>query len=229
MDRSRVSPKFTALMAMKGHSERVPGKNVRELAGRPLFHWMMDALRGSRYISEILINTDSDRIGHEAETTFGATYVRRPTHLLGDMVGMNPLIEHDMAQTTNDLFIQTHATNPLITSSTVDAAIERFLAPGAHDSLFTVNTFHSRFYWDDGRAVNHDPAEMLRTQDLPPIYEENSCLYAFSRQSFTMLGRRIGQRPLLFATPPLESVDIDEEHQFALAELLMRRRVSTGS
>jgi N-acylneuraminate cytidylyltransferase len=223
-----VTPTFTALMAMKGHSERVPGKNVRPLGGRPLFHWMLDALRGSNHIGEILINTDSDRIGLEAESQFGATYVRRPEHLLGDMVGMNPLIEHDLTQTQNHHFVQTHSTNPLITSATVDAAIERFLEPGDHDSLFTVNPFHARFYWHDGRAVNHDPSEMLRTQDLPPLYEENSCLYVFTRQSFAKHGLRIGERPVLFPTPPLESVDIDEEYQFQLAELLMKRRTGAA-
>lgn len=223
-----MTPKFTALMAMKGHSERVPGKNIRPLAGRPLFHWMMDALRGSRHVGEILINSDSDQIGREAETLFGATYVRRPKHLLGDMVGMNPLIEYDMSQTTSGWFIQTHATNPLLTSATIDAAIDRFLEAGTHDSLFAVNTFHSRFYTANGVALNHDPAVMLRTQDLPPLYEENSCLYAFSRASFALDGRRIGRRPLLFPTPPLESVDIDEEFQFRLADLLMQMRLGPG-
>lgn len=221
------TPRFTALMAMKGHSERVPGKNVRPLAGRPLFHWMMEALKGSKYVGEILINTDSDRIGLEAESLFGARYVRRPEHLLGDMVGMNPLIEHDLTQTTNTYFLQTHSTNPLLTSSTIDAAIERFLEPGPHDSLFAVNTFHSRFFWHDGRAVNHDPAVMLRTQDLPPLYEENSCLYLFTRASFAKQGRRIGAQPIMFPTPPLESVDIDEEYQFSLASLLMEHRLRT--
>jgi len=223
------TPRFTALMAMKGHSERVPGKNVRPLAGRPLFHWMMESLRGSNYIDEILINTDSDRIGLEAESLFGARYVRRPSHLLGDFVGMNPLIEHDLTQTDNRLFLQTHSTNPLLTSATIDEAILKFLDAGAHDSLFSVNTFHSRFYRHDGTALNHDPAVMLRTQDLAPLYEENSCLYLFSRESFAKQGRRIGERPLLFPTPPLESVDIDEEYQFELASLLMQRRIADNS
>ena len=60
-------PPVVALMPMKGHSERVKGKNVRPLCGRPMFHWMMDALRGSHYITRILINSDADHIGLEAE------------------------------------------------------------------------------------------------------------------------------------------------------------------
>jgi len=221
-----VTPKITAMMPMKAHSERVPGKNIRPLAGRPLFHWMMDALRGSKYIGEILINTDSEEIGREAERLFGARYVRRPEHLLGDHVSMTPLIEHDLSQCDATVMLQTHSTNPLITSATVDRVVERYFAEGDHDSVFTVNTFRSRFYWEDGRPLNHDLAVMLRTQDLPPLYEENSCLYVFSRDSFKRCGRRIGDRPALVPTDPLESVDIDEEHHFRIAEALMRDRLA---
>ena len=91
--------KITAMMPMKGHSERVPGKNIRPLAGRPLFHWMMEALRGSKYIGEILVNTDSEAIGREAERLFGARYLPRPDHLLGDRVSMTDPV----AGTTPDM------------------------------------------------------------------------------------------------------------------------------
>jgi len=219
-------PKITAMMPMKGHSERVPGKNIRPLAGRPLFHWMMEALRGSKYVGEILVNTDSDQIGLDAERTFGARYIRRPEHLLGDRVSMTPLIEYDFTQCDATVMLQTHSTNPLITSATVDRVIERYFEAGDHDSVFTVNTFHSRFYWADGRPLNHDLSVMLPTQDLPPVYEENSCLYVFSRESFAAAGRRIGHRPVLVPTDPLEAVDIDEEWQFTMAESLMQRRIA---
>jgi CMP-N-acetylneuraminic acid synthetase len=223
-----VIPKITAMMPMKAHSERVPGKNIRPLAGRPLYHWMMDALRGSKYIDEILVNTDSETIGREAERLFGARYIPRPAHLLGDHVSMTPLIEYDLSQCDATVMLQTHSTNPLITTATVDRVIERYFSPGDHDSVFTVNTFHSRFYWDDGRPVNHDLNVMLRTQDLPPLYEENSCLYVFSRDSFAKAGRRVGISPVLEPTDPLESVDIDEEHQFKVADILMRERLAAS-
>ena len=73
----------------------------------------------------------------------------------------------------------------------------------------------------DGSALNHDPKVLLRTQDLPPIYEENSNLYLFTAEQIAG-GRRMGDRPILFEIDPLEAVDIDEEPDFVLAEALDR-------
>lgn len=219
-------PPVTALMPMKAHSERVPGKNVRPLCGRPLFHWMMDSLRSSRYITRIVVNSDSHDIGHEA-ARLGAVYIQRPAHLLGDMVRANPLIAWDINQTAGEYYyLQTHSTNPLLRAETIDRAIERFFESGDHDSLFSVNEFQTRFYWPDGRPINHSLDRDIRSQDLPPIYEENSCLYIFSRATFAEHGRRIGTRPILFPIDPFEAVDIDEEYQFEIAEALMSQRLA---
>ncbi|MGH8587266.1 MAG: acylneuraminate cytidylyltransferase family protein, partial [Gammaproteobacteria bacterium] len=83
-----------------------------------------------------------------------------------------------------------------------------------------------RLYRGDGSAVNHDPQNLLRTQDLEPWFEENSCLYLFSAEGFARTGARIGDRPLLFETPRLESVDIDEPDDWRLAELLAASRAT---
>jgi N-acylneuraminate cytidylyltransferase len=114
----------------------------------------------------------------------------------------------------------------MVTTATIDRAIEAFFAQRGHDSLFTVTPLHTRFYWPDGRAVNHDPEVLLRTQDLPPMYEENSCLYLFSREVFARRGHRLGSRPMMFPMDRYEAVDIDEEFDFAVAEALMRQRLA---
>jgi len=92
-----------------------------------------------------------------------------------------------------------------------------------HDSLFTVNKVQTRFYREDGSAVNHDPARLLRTQDLEPWFEENSCLYYFSRESFKKTRARIGKNPIMMETPPLESLDIDEPHDWEMVSALAHR------
>jgi len=89
-----------------------------------------------------------------------------------------------------------------------------------HDSLFGVAEHYSRFHDAAGRVINHDPEVLIRTQDLPPLCEENSCVYVFTKESFAKHGRRIGETPLMFATPAVQSIDIDDEFQFRLAELL---------
>ena len=68
--------------------------------------------------------------------------------------------------------------------------------------------------------MNHDPEVLLPTQALAPVFEENSCLYVFTKESFGKKQRRIGLKPLMFPTPLIESTDIDDEFTFRLAELL---------
>jgi N-acylneuraminate cytidylyltransferase len=226
---THVEPLATALVPMKAHSERVPNKNVRDFAGRPLYHWIMDALRSAECIAEIVVNTDSERIADEAARDFGATVLWRPDHLLGDMVGIQPLIEWDLQHTDAALYLQTHSTNPLLRPQTIDQAVRTFAAHEMHDSLFTVTELYTRLYWADGRPVNHDPDHMLRTQDLEPILEENSCVYVFPRTTFEQRGHRLGARPLMLPMDPLDAVDIDEPHDFEIAEAIMRLRLGEGT
>jgi len=216
------SRKVIALLPIKDNSERVPGKNFRDFAGRPLYQHIVDALDRTYAVDEIVIDTDSPRVMLEApKLSLKVKVFERPANLCGDMVSTNLLFAHDLAHVDGDLFIQTHATNPLLRSETVARALAAFIEnEGEYDSLFSVNAYHSRFYRADGTAVNHDPETLIRTQDLPPLYEENSCLYVFTRESFAKRGRRIGEKPMMFPTPATESVDIDDEFAFRLAELL---------
>jgi CMP-N-acetylneuraminic acid synthetase len=91
-----------------------------------------------------------------------------------------------------------------------------------HDSLFTVNKFQTRFYRADGSPVNHDPNNLIRTQDLEPWFEENSNLYIFSKASFEATNARIGKRPILFETPRIESADIDDQEGWDIAETMAK-------
>lgn len=209
---------------MKGHSERVPGKNIRPLYGRPLFHWVMNSLSRSQYICEVIINTDSPEIAEDAERSFGATIHMRPEWLRGDKVGASPLIDYDIQNSSGDFFLQTHSTNPLLSAETIDKAIEEFFSQSVHDALFSVTPVKTRMYWPDGRGINHDPHRLIRTQDLEPIYEENSCLYIFSRRSFEEAGNRLGSNPMMFEMDRYEAVDIDYEYDFTFAEALVSRR-----
>lgn len=218
-------PQLTALVPMKHHSERVSGKNYRPFCGKPLFHWVLTALNESKHVGPIIVNTDSERIADEV-IKFGAIVLERPEHLRGDMITIEPLIKWDLAHSSGEYYLQTHSTNPLLTPDTLDRAVEQFFSHPENDSLFSVTPMRTRFYWPDGRPVNHDPKHLTRTQDLPPIYEENSCIYVFSRSAFEKTGHRTGERPLMFEMHSLEAVDIDDEQDFEIAELTMRARLA---
>ena len=91
--------------------------------------------------------------------------------------------------------------------------------------MFSVNRFQSRFYGPDGRPFNHDPANLRRTQDLEPWFEENSNLYLFTADSFKATRARIGRHPLMFETPRIESLDIDDQEGWDIAETIARQRL----
>ena len=146
-------PKIIALVPMKGHSERVPNKNIRSLAGRPVFHWVLESLSKSKYVSEVVINTDSEEIAKSAQDNFKVTILKRPEFLLGDMVSIQPLIEYDLSKTDGEYYLQTHSTNPLLTTKTIDNAIEAFFKQNEHDALFTVTPVKTRFYWPNGKGI----------------------------------------------------------------------------
>jgi CMP-N-acetylneuraminic acid synthetase len=217
-----------ALLPVKGHSERVPGKNLRPLAGRPLYHWILDTLLSVPSIATVVVDTDSEAIADDAASSFPSVAVRqRPDDLLGDEVPMHHIVARFVAEHPDgEVFLQTHATNPLLTSATIAKAIDAFMGDGDHDSLMSVTEWQTRFYDHRGDPVNHDPEVLLRTQDLDPIYEENSNIYIAPREVISRTGRRVGANPMLFPMERLESIDIDEEIDFVIAECLMHWRES---
>lgn len=217
--------RIAALVPMRHTSERVPGKNYRVMAGRPLYHHVVQALLDSGVVDDILIDTDSDLIADDAATHFpGVRVVPRPAHLLGGETPMNDVLLHDVSLVEADLYLQTHSTNPLLRPATVRAAVAALGAAPEHDTLFSVTALQTRLWWPDGTAVNHDPAVLLRTQDLPPVLEENSNLYLFPGEVLRERGNRIGARPLLFPIDRVEAWDIDEEVDWDVAEALMARQ-----
>jgi CMP-N-acetylneuraminic acid synthetase len=138
---------------------------------------------------------------------------------------MNHVLQHDVRQIDSRFYLQTHSTNPLLKAETVSEAIERFeLEFPEKDSLFGVTRLQTRLWTPEGKPINHKPDELLRTQDLPPVYEENSCLYLFERDSFVKRRNRIGKMPSLFEVPAEEAYDIDEELDFNMVDCLVRAR-----
>ncbi|NTV37129.1 MAG: acylneuraminate cytidylyltransferase family protein, partial [Anaerolineaceae bacterium] len=187
--------KIVALVPMRHHSQRVPGKNYRMLAGKPLFHHILDTLLAVPAISQVVVDTDSPEIIAGVRQYFpGVIVLDRPEHLRADTISMNEILLYDTGQVPADLYLQTHSTNPLLRPQTVAAAIAKFLEVyPANDSLFTVTRLQTRLYDQFGRALNHDPAVLLQTQDLPPVYEENSCAYLFTRQNLEQRRNRLGE------------------------------------
>ena len=216
-----------ALLPMKAHSERVSGKNFKNLAGKPLFRWILDALLAVDEIDQVVINTDArDILADNGLIDSDRILIRdRRPEICGDFVSMNLIIEDDLAATNANQYIMTHTTNPLLSSASIGRALAQYQdakAEGLADSLFGVTKFQTRFYKGDGSPINHDPNNLIRTQDLEPWYEENSCIYVFDKASFAATNARIGEKPILFEIPKLEAIDIDEKEDWFLANVVAK-------
>ncbi len=213
-----------AFVPMRHHSVRVAEKNFRLMNGKPLYHYIMETLLAVPEIDQVVVDTDSPVVIEGLAKDFPTVKtLLRPEHLRADDVPMNEILMHDTAQIKADWYLQTHSTNPLLKASTVSAALQALQTRSyMYDSLFSVTEVKKR-YWDQlGRPINHNQNILLRTQDLPPIYEENSCLYVFTREVLEKKHTRIGDRPMLFPIDPREAQDIDDMYEFKLTEMMMK-------
>jgi CMP-N-acetylneuraminic acid synthetase len=205
--------KIAAIVPMRHSSERVKGKNYRDFAGKPLYHRVIDSLLACDAISEVVIDTDSPTILEDAAKHYPTVkLLERPEHLRAGEIPMNDVLLNTIGQLEADFFLQTHSTNPLLSADSVKRGVDLFLKNyPIYDSLFTVTRLQTRLWDPLSRAVNHNPNILLRTQDLPPIYEENSCLYIFSEDILKRKHNRIGDRPFMLEIPAEEAQDIDVE------------------
>lgn len=225
---SHSSPRIVALVPMRHHSERVPGKNYRLFAGRPLYRHIVSNLLICPLIAEVVIDTDSEIIMEDASKEFPRVrLIQRPEYLRAGTVPMNDVLLYDVSKVEADYYLQTHSTNPLLRTETISKSIRFFLENASmHDSLFSVTKIQVRLWDSIARPINHNPTILLRTQDLPPVFEENSNLYIFTRSTLETRQNRIGERPLMFEIDRVEAWDIDVELDFTIAEFLHSKYLS---
>ena len=225
-----MQPKVVAIVPMRHLSERVPGKNYRMFAGEPLYRRILTTLMSCREVEAVMIDTDSDTIMQDAARAFPSVILyRRPDHLRGGMTSMNDVLLNSVAQIHADYYLQTHSTNPLLRSASLSGAIKAFTTQlSEHDSLFSVTRLQTRLWNSKAEPLNHDPSVLLRTQDLEAVFEENSCIYLFSRASLEKYKNRIGARPMMFEIDKLEAHDIDDEQDFTLTEALFKQLPAQG-
>ncbi|MEY4718214.1 MAG: hypothetical protein RL563_832 [Pseudomonadota bacterium] len=220
-------PSIVALLPMKANSVRVKGKNFRDFCGKPLFRWILDTLLAVEEIDQIVINTDARHILAEngLVDTDRITIRERKAEICGDNVSMNLVLADDVANVPADLYLMTHTTNPLMSAETIRKAIAAFReaqTEGMADSLFTVDKVQTRFYRADGSPVNHNPDNLIPTQEMEPWFEENSNLYIFTADSFAKTKARIGKQPIMYEGPFFESVDIDTAADWDFAVVAAR-------
>lgn len=215
---------ITALIPIKRNSQRIPNKNFLEINSKPLFYWIIDSLLNSEFVDEIVINYDDDYTLQEVSKYFDSIkFCKRPDKLLGDDISMNKIIESSLKDCTNETIIQVHTTSPLLKTKTIDKAIKFHL--DKKQDIFSVNKLYERFYDKDLRAINHDINTLVQTQDLEPLYVENSAFYIFTKENFRQNNNRINDKSDIFEVIFPENIDIDNFEDFELARIFLEKNI----
>jgi N-acylneuraminate cytidylyltransferase len=225
------SPRVLAVIPARAGSKGIPGKNLREVAGRSLVARSVAVARAARTVDEVVVSTDGDAIAAEAVTA-GARVVRRPVELAGDEASSESALLHaldafsDNADTDAgmpEVLVFLQATSPFTDPVDIDRAVERVLS-GAADAVLAAAPSHA-FLWrtaTDGSAVavNHDAATRPRRQDRDPEYRETGAFYALRVDGFRTARHRFFGRVELAVVPARTAIDIDDVHDLDLAAAL---------
>ena len=219
-----MAQSISAIVPMRDNSERVLNKNIRSFNGKPLYHYIINNLIDCEIFDSVIIDTNIDAVKGEAPKNFPQVIIiDRPDHLKAGEIPMNLVLHHSLQQVDSEFILQTHSTNPLLGKQTIIKAVEAFQSNyPKNDSLFSVTPLQMRFWDCETKPINHNPGELLRTQDMEPMYFENSCIYIFNREKFLKIKNRIGTNPRMFEINKVESFDIDDMEDFKIAESLQK-------
>lgn len=212
--------KVAAFIPIKLNNQRFPGKNVKLLAGRPTCDYIFETICNVKYIDEKYIYCSDESILPYIKPyeNKGLKFLKRDTYLDGFQVKGLEIIEHFIKDIDADIYVLTHVTQPFTKSSSIQNALEKVIS-GEYDSAFSAVVLQD-YLWKDGKPLNYDMKNIVRTQDLDPIYMETGAFFIFRKEVFTKLGQRIGNKPYISEIDQFEAVDIDTPEDFEFAKVV---------
>ena len=208
-----------AVVPIKRNNRRLPHKNTRPFTGgKPLCWYVLSTLLTLPELEKVYVYCSDPDIQDFLPP--GAEFLRRSPSLDEDTASMSQILASFAREVKADCYLMTHATAPFIETVSIRKGLEA-VRSGSYDSAFAARKVQE-FLWKDGKPWNYDPDRIPRTQDLPPLYQETSGFYIYTREVITQLGRRVGLRPFLVEVGEIEGVDIDEAEDFLIADALYR-------
>lgn len=209
--------KRVAFVPIRLNSQRVEGKNLRELGGRPLMTYLLQTLTQVENIDEVYLYCSNPDI--QQYLPEGVKFLQRDERLDSNTTLGEEIYDAFTSEVDADIYILAHATSPFIRTATIADAVAR-VESGEYDSAFSAERVQT-FAWWDGKPLNYSLDLIPRTQDLEPVYVETSAFFVFEREVWRSKRRRIGERPYVAVTDRIESMDIDNPDDFTLAEAIV--------
>lgn len=212
--------KIGCFIPIKKYSERVRGKNFREIGGVPIYKAIIDKCIRAEVFSNVIVDTDSDEIAIYAKEVGAEHFARRADLAKNTANGNDLLVNQFIERPEYDYYFQVFATAPLMRVETIKKAVSVLLDSAEHDSIMTTID-HKGFFWRAGMPVSYRPDLLPRSQDLISINEETTGLYGISHDALDRLRCRIGAKPIFLPVSKLEAIDLNTDDDFAYADWLV--------
>ena len=209
--------KRVAFVPIRLNSQRVEGKNLRELGGRPLMTYLLQTLTEVENIDQVYVYCSNPSIVEYLPA--GVKFLQRDEQLDSNTTLGEQIYDAFTREVDADIYILAHATSPFIRPATIADAVAH-VESGEYDSAFSAERVQT-FAWWDGKPLNYSLEHVPRTQDLEPVFVETSAFFVFERDVWRTKRRRIGERPYMAVTDRIESMDIDNPDDFLLAEAIV--------
>lgn len=218
--------KIVAFVPIKLNNERFPGKNVKCFDdGKALLSYFLEKITQIKLINEFYVFCSDEKIKDYLVPK--CNFLKRPKYLDSKETSPQDIINEFIQRIEADIYCVCHCTNPFVSLEHFNETIEALLT-GDFDSSFSAYKIQKLLWKKDGSALNFNPCAIPRTQDLEPLYDEIPAIYAFKKEMFLKYRRRIGKKAYITKVSTLESVDIDYEQDFIIANLLYMNRHKLG-
>ena len=229
--------KILAIIPARGGSKGLPGKNIKELCGKPLIAWSIEHAQKSKYVDELFISTDSQEIADVAEH-FGAPCPElRPAELARDTAPSSEFIVYTLEKMKKegksfDYFILLEPTSPLRDVEDVDKSIEMLVDNPVAESVMGVvraEDSNPAFMVKIGEGGLMIPfmgkAETLRRQDIPDAYYFEGTVYLSKCDAYMEKKAFYHDKTLPYVVPKWKSFEIDDIIDFTIIEAIMKLKL----
>ena len=212
---------ITVLIAVRGGSKRVPRKNVRAFCGSSMLELKVQQALRLEGVNNVVVTSDDDEMLETAEK-LGATPMKRDPYYATDTVPMGDVYVHLASTLDCKDILWTPVTSPLVQDKTVQDCIDIYQHLTEYDSVVTTNII-KEYMWLDNKAINYDPKNHPRSQDLPDIYALNFAVNILPRELMIKNKNILGDDFYAYMLDEVEALDVDTEYEFMLAEILYEK------
>lgn len=212
------------LIAVRGGSKRVPRKNIKPFCDTTLLEIKIKQGLRIKEITEVVVSSDDEEILQEARK-LGATALKRDEYYCSDNVPMKEVYKHLAENLTHDHILWAPVTSPFVSDDSVRKCISLYRENSEFDSLLTTKIL-KEYMWLDGKALNYDPHNHPRSQDLPEINCLNFAVHLLPRELMIKNKGIIGDNFYCYPLSDYESIDIDTQFDFMIAESVYKKNLT---